>query len=125
MTGTPTEYIAVSDVERLLREDGNITLIDARTAEEYAEAHVPGAINVPIDALADFAQGGAAKGGATKSGVARAGGKGLVTMCGSTGRGEKAAAILAYILATSGVENVLVMEGGLKAWREAGLPVAP
>ena len=111
MTETPTEYIAVSDVERLLREDGSIALIDARTAEEYGEAHVPGAINVPIDALADFARGGAARG--------------LVTMCGSAGRGEKAAAILAAILVDRGVNNVPVMEGGLKAWREAGLPVAP
>ena len=116
MTETPAEYIAVSDVERLLREDGSIALIDARTAEEYAEAHVPGAINVPINALADFSQSGTAQ-----SGAAQSGGKKLVTMCGSTGRGEKAAAILAY----SGVENVLVMEGGLKAWREAGWPVAP
>ncbi len=124
MTETATEYIAVSDVERLLREDGSITLIDARTAEEYGEAHVPGAINVPMDALADFAQSGA-QGGAAQGGAAKSGDKRLVTMCGSTGRGEKAAAILTYILADSGVENVLVMEGGLKAWRDAGLPVAP
>ena len=120
MTGTPREYIAVSEVERLLREDGSIALIDARTAEEYAEAHVPGAINVPINALADFSQSGAGQSGAAQSGAGRTAKK-LVTMCGSTGRGEKAAAILA----DSGVENVLVMEGGLKAWREAGLPVAP
>ena len=106
MSETPTDYITVADMERLLREDENATLIDARTPEEYSEAHVPGAVNVPIADLPDFARGGAA----TE----------LVTMCGSTGRGEKAAAILT----DNGVEDVRVMEGGLKAWREAGFPVA-
>ncbi len=109
MTEAPAEYIAVADVERLLKEDGAAMLIDARSPEEYAEAHVPGAINVPIADLPDFARSGDT-------------GKGpLATMCGSTGRGEKAAAILE----ANGVENVRVMEGGLKAWREAGLPIAP
>lgn len=103
------KYIAVAEIERLLKEDQGVTLIDARTDEEYAEAHVPGAVNIPIDALPGYAEGR----GEGTAGI-------IATMCGSTGRGEKAAAILA----SHGVANVQVMEGGLKAWKEAGLSVA-
>lgn len=83
-------------------------LIDARTAEEYAEGHVPGAVNVPIPDLAEFLQSR----DNTAEGL-------LITMCGSTGRGERASAILASL----GVEEIAVLDGGLKAWKEAGFPV--
>jgi rhodanese-related sulfurtransferase len=102
-------YLAVNKLERLLKEDSSVTLIDARTSEEFAEGHVPGAINVGIVRLAEFAgSGGNASGGL------------VVTMCGSAGRGEKAA----EILFSHGVGNILVLQGGLKAWKDAGLPVA-
>jgi rhodanese-related sulfurtransferase len=42
------------DRERLLgflADNNTLTLIDARSPEEYAEAHLPGAINVPFDAV--------------------------------------------------------------------------
>ena len=109
MNETSASHVVVKDLERLLQEDSTVTLIDARTAEEFAAGHVPGAINVAIADLTDFAQ---SYHNAAKALV--------VTMCGSSGRGEKAAAILA----SHGVENVHVMEGGLKAWKDAGLPVA-
>jgi rhodanese-related sulfurtransferase len=84
-------------------------LIDARTAEEFAEGHVPGAINVPIDDLSEFIRNQ----DAADAGL-------LITMCGSTGRGEKAAAVLSSL----GVKDAAVLDGGLKAWKEAGHPVA-
>ena len=108
MNETPEQYITVTEVERLLREDNNVTLIDARTAKEFAEGHVPGAINVPIPDLAEY----------TRSGDNAVEGL-LITMCGSTGRGEKAAAVLSSL----GVEDIAVLDGGLKAWKEAGYPV--
>ncbi len=44
----------------------------------------------------------------------------IVTMCGSSGRGEKA-----YDeLIDAGLINVYALKGGLKAWREAGNQVA-
>ena len=102
-------YLAVNKLERLLKEDSSVTLMDARTAEEFAAGHVPGAINVPIVDLADYAQ------------MHRNTSECIVTtMCGSTGRGEKASTILH----SHGMANVQVMKGGLKAWREAGFPIA-
>lgn len=109
MSDKAADKILVQDLERLLEEDGTITLIDARTPEEFAEGHVPGAINIPIPDLAEFAR---SRDNTSDSLI--------VTMCGSAGRGEKAAAILD----TQGVSGVQVLEGGLKAWRDAGLSVA-
>jgi rhodanese-related sulfurtransferase len=108
MNETPTNYVGVNDMEHLLREDGAVMLIDARTPEEFAGGHVPGAINVPIAELTDFAQK-----------HRNASGDFIVTMCGSTGRGEKASSILS----AHGVANIKVMKGGLKAWLEAGYPL--
>lgn len=38
-----------------LADDSTMTLIDARSAQEYAEQHLPGAINIPFDAVAEHA----------------------------------------------------------------------
>jgi len=108
MNETSANYVDVNDLERLLREDSTLILIDARTSEEFAGGHVPGAINVPIAELSDYAQ---KHRDASRDFV--------VTMCGSTGRGEKASSTLN----SHGMANVQVMQGGLKAWREAGFPV--
>jgi len=105
----PAKCIVVKDLERLMKEDSSVTLIDARTAEEFDEGHVPGAINVPITDLTEFARN-----------LRDASDGPVVTMCGSGGRAEKAA----VILASHDIANVVVLEGGLKAWRGAGLPVA-
>lgn len=35
---------------------GTITLIDVRPAEEYAQGHIPGAVNVPLDRLPRWAR---------------------------------------------------------------------
>ena len=40
------------DVEKL-RGDGNVTLLDARTADEYSIGHIDGFINIPVDELRD------------------------------------------------------------------------
>jgi len=106
---SPAKYVVVEDLERLLKEDSAVMLIDARTAEEFDEGHIPGAINVPVTDLTEFARNLPD----TSDGP-------VITMCGSTGRGEKAAAILE----SQALEDVLVLDGGLKAWKDASLPVA-
>ena len=42
MNDTSTNYVVVKELERLLKEDNTVTLIDARTVEEYDEGMYPG-----------------------------------------------------------------------------------
>ena len=81
-------------------------VIDVRTPAEYATGHVPGAINIPFDQVAErIAEVDAPHGVA------------LYCMVGPRARkGESA-------LLAAGYESVLHLEGGLAAWQEAGLPV--
>jgi rhodanese-related sulfurtransferase/DNA-binding transcriptional ArsR family regulator len=49
------EMEAVPAAELLERaKKGLVTVLDVRPAEEYAAAHIPGAINVPLDRLESF-----------------------------------------------------------------------
>jgi rhodanese-related sulfurtransferase len=82
------------------------TLIDVRTPAEYAAGHIPGAINIPFDEVAErIAEVDAPHGVA------------LYCMIGPRARkGESA-------LLAAGYESVFHLEGGFAAWREAGFPI--
>jgi rhodanese-related sulfurtransferase len=80
------------------------TVIDVRTPSEYAQGHISGAINVPIDTLPNGAE-------SLPDGQ-------ILTACGSGGRAGRAATLLLL----SGREAFSI-EGGTKAWQAAGLPV--
>ncbi|WP_277213398.1 ArsR/SmtB family transcription factor [Isoptericola croceus] len=47
-----TEEIGRDELRRRLH-DGSVTLLDVRPAEEYASGHLPGAVSIPYDQLAD------------------------------------------------------------------------
>jgi rhodanese-related sulfurtransferase len=81
-------------------------VIDVRTPAEYASGHVPGALNIPFDQVAQrIAEIDAPHGVA------------LYCMVGPRARkGESA-------LLAAGYESVFHLEGGLAAWQAAGLPV--
>ncbi len=82
-------------------------VIDVCSAEEFAAGHVAGAKHIPLAEL------GTAKGlpGNKKLPV--------IVVCASGQRSAKAAAELKKL----GHENVQSLAGGLKAWREANLPI--
>jgi rhodanese-related sulfurtransferase len=78
--------------------------LDVRTPDEYAQGHVPGALNVPVDDLPlRFAGLPAGQ---------------LVTTCTLGNRSWRAA----QLLAASG-RDTLCLRGGVKAWEAAGHPV--
>lgn len=83
-------------------------IIDVRTAGEYAAGHIPGAINIPFDQVAERI-----------SEVDAPNGVALYCMLGPRARKGELALLLA------GYPLVLHLEGGLAAWRAAGLPVEP
>jgi 3-mercaptopyruvate sulfurtransferase SseA len=86
--------------------------VDARSAEEYAEGHIPGAISLPFDDV--FKDPDKAKN-------FDSGGKPIITYC-SGGDCE-----LSKSLATSFIDNghkkVLVFMGGMPGWKDPGNPV--
>src|SRR5688572_11440548 len=50
---TASQEISRDDLARRLQDGSrDFTLIDVRTAEEFAQGHVPSAINIPLDQLA-------------------------------------------------------------------------
>ncbi|WP_328690155.1 metalloregulator ArsR/SmtB family transcription factor [Streptomyces phaeochromogenes] len=55
-----TAYLGTDDAEEVDREEllaraqaGGVVVLDVRPAEEYAAGHIPGAISIPVDELAE------------------------------------------------------------------------
>lgn len=80
-------------------------VLDVREYPEYAEAHLPGSRLVPLGEL--------------KQRPALAGNGEVLLLCRSGRRAKEAAALLE---GCPGVRPV-VIEGGIEAWKQAGLPV--
>ena len=88
---------------------GKTTIVDVRTAEEFAKGHLRDAKNIP---LADLS----ARIGELDKSKARS----VVVVCQSGARADKAV----RQLAAAGLDDVVSLDGGLTAWQAAGLPVA-
>lgn len=82
-------------------------LLDVRTPGEYAEGHVPGAVNVPHDQLA-----------AHLSELAAHPSDEVVVYCERGGR----AALAIETLEGAGFSGVRHLAGDMAGWRAAGLP---
>jgi rhodanese-related sulfurtransferase len=102
---SPVPGVAEVDVAVLAAAlDAGAFLLDVRRLEEYVEAHVPGAVLVPLatvpDALEQFPTDGP-----------------VYVICASGGRSRRAS----QFLRANGVDAVNVA-GGTKAWLAAGKP---
>jgi phage shock protein E len=105
---TPAEAPSITPAELHVRleSDSAPVVIDVRTAGEFSTGHIPGAINIPFDEVAERI--GELE---TPNGVA------LYCMLGPRARKGEAA------LLAAGYASVLHIEGGLSAWKSSGLPV--
>jgi rhodanese-related sulfurtransferase len=104
-TGGP--WVTPAQATHLInREDGFV--IDVREPGEYGGGHVLGAKNIPL-----------ARVEAAGAELARRKEKPLIVYCETGERAGKAAAALKK----QGFARVATLAGGMKAWREAGLPV--
>lgn len=89
------------------RADGTApVVIDVRTPEEFGAGHIPGALNIPFDRVAEEI-----------TEVDAPHGVALYCMVGPRARKGEAA------LLGAGYTSVLHIEGGLAGWQAAGLPV--
>lgn len=114
---------AVPDVPRPLQiqlsrvkeffDAGRATIVDAREPSEYAEGHIPGAVNLPYDeVVTDPAR--------LESFDPH--GKPIIVYCG--GGTCELSMNLGFALVNAGKSKVLVFMGGWPAWSGAGYPVA-
>ena len=97
----PTECLSPSDVKNRQQTGENIQVIDVRSPEEFAELHVPGAINLPLGELEN------AVAGFDKNAV-------LVTAC---GKGGGRSAVGAETLRQLGFRATCLC-GGTLGWLE-------
>lgn len=88
-----------------LINDNHAIVLDVREPAEFAAGHLPNARNIPLAELAarvgDLPQG-----------------KPVLVCCASGARSGRAAAVL-----KKGGREVFNLDGGVQAWRQAGLPV--
>jgi len=52
----PYEQITAEDAKKLMDTESDYSIVDARTEEEFAEGHIPGAILIPEYEITDRAQ---------------------------------------------------------------------
>ena len=96
------EFMQSSDINRdvaQFRETPGAMLLDVRGADEYAEAHIPGSVNIPLQVLP------------TKKGLPEELDTPIFVYCRSGGRSRRAAAFLEKI----GYRNVKNI-GGIMNW---------
>lgn len=97
-----TKTISPAEAQRLI--DSGASLIDIRSPEEHGRERIAGALNVPLDALSPSSTPGDV----------------LIFHCRSGMRTGQAAARLAESAAG---RECYIVEGGINAWGNAGLPV--
>ena len=91
----------------LIKADSNIAILDVRTAKEFADGHVAGAVNIDVN-QADFAQ--------KIDQLDRS--KTYIVYCRSGRRSSKAVGIMA----TKGFKNLYNISDGFLGWNKNGLP---
>ncbi|MDQ1297978.1 MAG: hypothetical protein QG558_517 [Campylobacterota bacterium] len=102
---TDFESISPKQAHALLQQNPNITLVDVRTAEEYAKEHLAGATLLPVQDLSE-----------NLSKLTRVKDKKIIVYCRSGTRSVAASRIL--------VKNgftPLNVTGGINAWKGEGL----
>ena len=100
------DTISPTEAAKLLAEGA--TLIDVREADERARAYIPGSTPAPLSRLA-------------ATGLALPQGGVVLFHCRS---GNRTAANAGTLAAQAGSCRAFIVEGGIDAWKAAGLPVA-
>ncbi len=106
---TTSQSMKAQDLLTRLESAEGPVVLDVRSPEEYADGHVPGAINVPYDQI-----------GARLDSLDAYRDRGFVVYC-RTGR---RAGIAETVLIEAGFERVWDLEGHMVSWMEQDLPLS-
>lgn len=109
VAGLPETFnaVRVADLATELSAENNLVIVDVRTADEYAEGHIEGAINVPLQ---EVTQNLALLPDPEAD---------IVIVCGSGHRSALAMVALNLL----GYDNARSMMAGMGGWTNAGNPV--
>ena len=107
LKGATAGSLSTAQAIQLINRDKAV-VIDVCEPDEFAAGHVQGAKNVPLGQLEERLPT-----------VVKNKAVPVVLVCASGARANRAVAIAKKL----GYENAQAMAGGLKAWREASLPV--
>jgi rhodanese-related sulfurtransferase len=105
---SPAREIGTLDATRLLNNE-NPLVLDVREANELAGGRLPNALHIPLSQLKD-------RGAELAKHVARP----VIVYCDRGVRGGAAIAALTRL----GFTRVQSLRGGLRAWKDAGLPLS-
>lgn len=105
---SPSRAIGTLDATRLLNSE-NPLVLDVREQNELSGGRLPNALHIPLSQLKD-------RGGE----IAKFTGRPVIVYCDRGVRGGAAVAALSRL----GFTRVQSLRGGLRAWKEAGLPVS-
>ncbi len=102
------ETLGAAELKARLDQRQEILVLDVRAVEDYADGHVPGAANVPVEALPQRV-----------SELAVWRDRPLAVIC----RTNRRSGAAARQLREQGFRNVLLVNDGMLAWEQAGFPV--
>ena len=94
--------------------DSGAVLVDVREPEEWQHGHINGSVQAPRGLLEFFADPTSPRHKDQLDPSGR-----VIVVCASGAR----ASLAALTLTTMGYQDVAILDGGLKGWTEAGLPV--
>jgi rhodanese-related sulfurtransferase len=94
------------EVQRRLTQEERLYLLDVREREEYAEAHIPNSVLIPLGQLSRKLSS------IPKDAT-------IIAICRSGNR----SGVAADLLRRAGYSTVLNLRGGIIAWARAGLPL--
>jgi len=102
------QTIQVNALKTVLNQDraGDAIILDVRTPAEYNGEHIEGTANIPLDEI-------------NKHVDTLRGYKHIYVHCASGNRSTQAC----QKLDTLGLDNIINVEGGISAWKDAGFPV--
>ena len=104
---SPVKEVGTLNVTQLMNHE-NAVLLDLREPAEFKDGKLPGAMHIPMSQLAQ-------RGGE----LAKLTSRPVVTYCALGRRSPAAAGTLAKL----GFANIYSLRGGVKAWKDAGLPL--
>ena len=104
---SPVKEVGTLDATRLINHEDAV-LLDVRETNELATGKLPNAIHIPLSQLTDRV-----------GELAKLTSRPVVIYCARGTRSRGAAAALAK----AGFAGIYQLHGGLKAWKDAGLPL--